>query len=211
MVAVEEIRGSTVILKNGGLRQIVMVGGVNFSLKSQEEQGLLMRSYQDFLNGIDFPMQILIHSRKINIQRYIDDLEARAKSEISPLLQNQIVEYREFVRTFVQDNAIMEKSFFIVVSWYPANVSQSAKGLLSFLPFGKKEDKNKAGAKASDKTPEKDITQDLQAIGQRVSQVLEGLATIGLDAVILGEEQLTELFYNLYNPETVERQDVKTK
>ncbi|MEK7608373.1 MAG: hypothetical protein AAB495_02245, partial [Patescibacteria group bacterium] len=109
LVEIADIRNNTVILKDGTLRKVLIVGGVNFSLKSQQEQDLITGAYQNFLNSLDFPFQTIIHSRKINIQKYLDDLEKRRVEEPSPLLQNQIAEYREFVHQFIQENAIMEK------------------------------------------------------------------------------------------------------
>src|SRR5580693_2685029 len=92
LVDIEEIRGNIVILKVGSLKQIVMVGGVNFALKSELEQNIITQGYQNFLNGIDFPLQIVIHSRKVNIDIYIQGLLARKDLEESPLLKNQIDE-----------------------------------------------------------------------------------------------------------------------
>src|SRR5579863_7268960 len=101
LVDIEEIRGDVVIVKDGSLKQIVMVGGVNFALKSENEQNIITQGYQNFLNAIDFSMQIVIHSRKVNIDKYIEGLLARKAVETSPLLQNQIDEYAEFVKGFV--------------------------------------------------------------------------------------------------------------
>ena len=111
LVSVDEIREDVVLLKDGSLRQVVMVGGVNFALKSDTEQNLITSAYQNFLNGIDFPLQIVVHSRKVNIEKYLDGLARYSAEEVSPLLQNQAEEYREFIRGFVQKNAIMEKTF----------------------------------------------------------------------------------------------------
>jgi type IV secretory pathway VirB4 component len=205
LVDLEAVRENTVVLKSGGLRQVLMVSGVNFSLKSEEEQNLITSAYQNFLNSIDFPIQVLIHSRKINIQRYLDDLERRKQEEPAALLQNQIGEYREFIRQFVEENAIMEKTFMAVVPWQP--VSLTAKGgILDSIPFfGKK------GAEAEKKQAaegEADFQQNLVQLSQRTNQVVEGLSAIGLESVLLNDEQLIELFYNFYNPETVEKENL---
>lgn len=202
LVDIKDIRENTVIMEDGSLRQVIMIGGINFSLKSEEEQNMLTIAYQNFLNSVDFPVQIIIHSRKINIQKYLDDLEKRRGEEQSPLLQNQIAEYREFIRQFVEQNAIMEKTFLFVVSWYPSVVPSSG-GLLSFLPFGKKKDDAAAVAAASE-----DFRQNAAQMGQRVSQILDGLTPMGLECAILTTEELQELFYNFYNPGAVERDSV---
>lgn len=207
LVEIENIQNNTVILKDGSLRKILMVGGVNFSLKSQQEQDLITGAYQNFLNSLDFSLHILIHSRKINIQKYLDDLEKRRTEEASPLLQNQIAEYREFVRQFVQENAIMEKTFLVVVPWYPLRITGPSKNTFSFLPFFKKKDAA-AQKTQEDKDRLADITQSISQLDQRVDRTVEGLFSIGLEAVVLNDEQLVELFYNFYNPGTIERQNI---
>jgi len=122
LVDIKEIKQSTVLVNDGSFRQIIMVGGVNFSLKSETEQNIITQAYQTFLNSIDFPLQILIHSRKVNIEKYIETLSARKEIEQSPILQNQIDEYSKFVQGFVEKNAIMEKVFLVVVSFYTVSV-----------------------------------------------------------------------------------------
>jgi type IV secretory pathway VirB4 component len=204
LVEIEEVHDSTILLKDGGYRQILMVGGINFSLKSEEEQEQLTVAYQNFLNSIDFPIQILIHSRKLNIDHYLTELEGRARSEPSPLLQNQIAEYREFIRQFVSENAIMEKSFLLVVSWYPAGLAVAGGGIMSSLPFfGKKKDETKEKMQRDE-----EFKKNLQQMGQRTNQVLQGLTTVGLEAILLNDEQLIELMYNFYNPGTIERESI---
>src|SRR5271170_3114946 len=143
LVDIDEIRGNVIVMKDTSLKQIVMVGGVNFALKSELEQNIITQGYQNFLNGIDFPLQIVVHSRKVNIDSYIQGLVARKDYEESPLLKSQIDEYAEFIKGFVQKNAIMEKNFLVVVPFYPASSmgvgGVNKKSVMGFLPFfGKK-------------------------------------------------------------------------
>lgn len=210
LVTIKDIRRDALILKNGSLCQVLMVGGVNFSLKSEQEQNLLTVSYQNFLNSIDFSMQILVHSRKINIDHYLEDLGKRLAEEQSPLLQSQISEYREFIRQFVSENAIMEKMFLVIVPWHPVALQKPAAGGGFSLPFfGKKTDAaaaEKAKQENEDQKEEKMLDENLPQLGQRVNQVVRGLSQLGLDAVALKNEELVELFFNFYNPESVERE-----
>lgn len=205
LVDIKEIKQSTVTVKDGSLRQVIMVGGVNFSLKSETEQNIITQGYQTFLNSIDFPLQILIHSRKVNIEKYIATLMQRKDAEQSPILQNQIDEYSKFVEGFVEKNAIMEKVFLVVVSYYPQSALPSAKsvsGALSF--FGKKKVDPAAAAQRTEEEG-KLFGENLAQLTQRTSQVTSGLLNIGLEATVLNDEQLVELFYNFYNPQTIER------
>lgn len=212
LVDIKEIKEKTVIVKDGSFRQLVMVGGVNFSLKSDSEQTIITQAYQTFLNSIDFPLQIVIHSRKVNIDRYIQTLLVRKEAESSPILQNQIDEYAEFIKGFVQKNAIMEKIFLVVVSFYPVvgeGSIKSASSAFSSLPFFGKKKTTATEQQAKNKEDEdKTFKEHLEQLNQRTAQVTSGLLSIGLEATVLGDEQLVELFYNFYNPQTIEQKNV---
>ncbi len=205
LVDIQEIHDGTVVMKNGSLRQIIMVGGLNFALKSEMEQNIITQAYQNFLNGVDFPLQIIIHSRKVNIEKYLAGLSQYSDREPSKLLQNQAEEYREFIRGFVQKNAIMEKIFLVVVPFSPISLP-TQESVRKFIPFGKKSS-TMAEAKAKEDT-KLHFAENLAQLKQRVNQVAEGLYSIGLEAAVLNDEQLVELFYNFYNPETIERENI---
>jgi type IV secretory pathway VirB4 component len=210
LVDIKEVKQNTVVVKDGSLRQVIMVGGVNFSLKSDTEQEIITQGYQTFLNSIDFPLQILVHSRKVNIDKYIANLRARKEQEQSPILQNQIEEYSKFIEGFVEKNAIMEKVFIVVVSYYPVSILPSAaKKVTSGLPFfggGKKKPSAEMTTERAEEA-EKMFGENLAQLNQRTSQIMNGLMNIGLEAAVLDDEQLVELYYNFYNPQTVERKE----
>jgi type IV secretory pathway VirB4 component len=211
LVAIKDIRQSTVILTGGAMRQIIMVGGLNFSLKSEEEQNIITQAYQNFLNSVNFPIQIIVHSRKINIEHYLANLEKFKLGETVGLLQDQISEYQEFVRGFIKDNPIMAKTFFVVVPYVPVSLPtvQSSSSFLSSLPFlGQKKGGAQEAAAEKTQTEEAAFGEALQQLKQRVSEVVQGLSSVGLEAILLNDEQLVELYYNFYNPETTERQKI---
>lgn len=201
LVEIKEIKGNVVFLKNGGLRQVIMVNGINFALKSDDEQNVILHSYQNFLNSLDFQLQIIVRSRKVSIGKYIEKLEEYRRKEISPLLQNQNDEYREFIKKFVEKNAIMEKVFLVVVPYAPTMIS--AKTSMNSLPFFKKTKEVEAQAQKEEIA---NYEESVQQLKQRSDQVIEGLSAIGLDTVLLEEEALIELFYNFYNPESAEKE-----
>ncbi|MBI3638661.1 hypothetical protein HY227_02895 [Candidatus Wolfebacteria bacterium] len=202
-VDIENIENGVVFLKSGGMRRVLMVSGINFDLKSEEEQGVIIFAYQSFLNTLDFPLQMVVHSRKINIESYLDKLTDRQEKESNEFLKNQVSEYVEFIKSFVSMNAVMTKNFFVVVPYDPANIAASGKNFLNILGFGKK--------KSPEQTAEEKETleQKFSQLDQRTDQIINGLNQIGLRAVALNDEELTELFYNLYNPETTEKKKLK--
>jgi len=210
IIEIEGIENGTVVLKNGGLRKILMVSGVNFDLKSEEEQGIITFGYQNFLNSLNFSVQIFIHSRKLNIEDYLTRLEERGNQETNELLKNQISEYREFIRSFVSENAIMEKTFFVIVPFDPISLPSISEGVTKKL-FGLLSGRKPSPEEAT-KTQEEKLKQRAKNVGQlelRVNQVISGLNLIGLQTAPLDNEQTIELFYNLYNPEEIEKKTLE--
>ncbi len=200
-VELKEVRDGVIFLKNGALRQLLMVSGINFDLKSEQEQDLMTYGYQNLLNALDFSIQIFIHSRRLNIESYLLKLQERHTQETNELLKTQIAEYLEFIKSFVANNAIMDKTFFVIVPYDPVYLPKAAKGILSFI--------KKEKPAASQAVQSENIQQNLQQLNQRVDQVIVGLQQIGLRAVPLGTEETTELIYNLYNPQLIEKGELK--
>ena len=200
-VDIESVKNGVLILKSGVLRKILMVSGINFDLKSEDEQGIIIGAFQNFLNTLEFSIQFLVHSRKMNISNYLEKLKKRESQEENELLKNQIAEYIEFVRSFVESNAVMAKTFFVIVPYDSIQITKAGANIISSLKFW---DRNK-------KTEIKDegLEQKMTQISQRTEQVINGLNQIGLRAVALNDEELTELFYNLYNPSDIEKREIK--
>ncbi|MFA6494776.1 MAG: hypothetical protein WC246_00185 [Candidatus Paceibacterota bacterium] len=196
-VDVKQIKNGVVSLKSGGLRAVVMVAGINFDLKSQEEQDIITSSYQNFLNGLDFSLQTIVHSRKLNIDAYLARMEEIRVAETSQLLKTQTAEYIEYIGGLVKNNEIMTKTFFTIIPYDSGGLKEVRRSITDFIPFMKKK-----GNKTEEQESFEEQTVQLQ---QRVDQVIAGLSQIGLRAVVLNDGELTELYYNLYNPETIEK------
>jgi len=204
-IRIKNVEEDVLILKNGSLRQIVIVSGVNLDLMSDEERNSILNLYQHFLNSLDFPLQILVHSRKFNINNYLKNIESLEKTETNELLKNQIFEYKEFIKTFVEENDIMNKMFLVVIPYNPVSLLPKG-GFLSGLNFFKKKN---AAEEAKKEAAEKESRQfNFRQLRERTDQIIEGLQSIGLRAVALNNEELLELFYNFYNPENVEKENL---
>jgi type IV secretory pathway VirB4 component len=204
-VEVREVREGVIFLKNGSLRQLLMVSGVNFDLKSETDQDLMTYAYQNLLNALDFSIQIFIHSRRLNIASYLQKLQECQNQETNGLLKTQIAEYLEFIKSFVANNAIMDKTFFVVVPYDPVVLPKAGKRLLGFIK------KRGVLTTPGNQIPqsEEDIQRHLQQLKQRVDQVMAGLQQIGVRVVPLNTEETIELIYNLYNPQLIERGDLE--
>lgn len=201
-VEVKEIRDGVVYLKNGGLRRVFMVSGVNFDLKSFEEQEVILASFQRFLNTLDFGIQFYIHSRKVNIDGYLEKIRARKNEEENELMKVQIDDYVDFVRSFVQDNPVISKTFFAVVPYDSVDVKKAAARFFSV--FGRQK---AAENQATDERMEEQ--KKILQLNQRADEVKAGLASIGLQAAALDDDVLMELFYNLYNPQFIEKRNLE--
>ncbi|MFA6340885.1 MAG: hypothetical protein WCX27_01420 [Candidatus Paceibacterota bacterium] len=199
-VPIKEIRDGLLILKDGSMRAVMMVSSVNFALKSQDEQQAIIMQFQNFLNSLDFSIQISIQSKELDIRPYISMLEGRYKNELGDLMKMQIREYIQFVKNFVSQTSIMTKTFFVVVPFSPAAIDTSGNAL------GKLVGKKNEGAKAETGHFEENRTQ----LEQRIGAISQGLVRCGLRSVQLGTEELVELFYKTFNPGDTEKPMVPT-
>ena len=192
-VAIDEIRDGIIILKNGGLRAVLMSGSRNLELESIDSQNAIISAYSDFINSFDWPLQIIIHSRKIDINPYLTALSEKLKTQENELLKIQTAEYIDFIRNFVTLTDIMIKRFYIAVPF--DSIESKTEGpiekITSLLP--KTQQKNVL-------TEEKFKEYQTQLL-QRVDHTILALAHVGIKASQLQTDELVELFYNLYNPE----------
>lgn len=200
-VPIKEVRDGVAILKDGSMRAILMTSSLNFALKSADEQRAILFQFQNFLNSLDFLIQISIQSRRLDIRPYLAMLENRQKEQTNDLMKVQIREYREFIRTFTESVNIMTKNFFIVVPYSPPtlNVGKGAAGLSKsiggIIKGGEKKDKKTVQEKNVE-TFEENQSQ----LEQRVSVVEQGITRSGIRAVRLGTEELIEVYYKIFNP-----------
>ncbi len=189
-VPVKEVRNGVIILKDDGYRGVLMVSSLNFSLKSEDEQRAIVEGFQSFLNTLDFSVEIVVHSRKMDIRPYLALLEERITAQQSELMRIQLREYIQFIRGFVETTDIMTKLFYVIVPYTPAIASQVANA----IPFpGKK--RAEAGAKGERDSFEEDRIQ----LEQRMSLVAAGLSSAGLRAALLNTEEVIELLYRSFN------------
>lgn len=195
-VPIKEIRDGVAVLKDGSMRAVLLASSVNFALKSSEEQQAIIFQFQNFLNSLNFSIQIYSQSRRLDIRPYIALLEERLKDQVGDLMKMQTREYIEFVRSFTDSTNIMTKSFFIVVPYSQALLGGNKK--ISSL-FGKKSKEDK---KLEEDSAFEEKKSQLQ---QRIEVVEQGLVRCGVRVAMLGTEELIELFYKIFNPGDVDK------
>lgn len=201
-VPIKEIRDGVVILKSGGMRAIVLATSLNFALKSSDEQSAILLQFQNFLNSLDFSIQISVQSKKLDIRPYIALLEDRYKEQTTELMKIQVREYIEFIKTFVESTNIMSKSFFVVVPYDPPILNSSKNPVANFLP-GK--GRSSGAGMPANATPDQQFQEYRSQLEQRVAVVEQGLVRCGIRAAELGTEEVVELYYKLFNPGETEK------
>jgi type IV secretory pathway VirB4 component len=197
---IAEIKEGTVVMKDGSLRAILVVSSVNFSLKSGDEQNALIAAYQNFLNGLEFSIQILMQSRKLDIHSYLDKLRAVMQQQTNELLRMQTQEYIEYVGKLIEFASIMNKTFYVVI---PLTTAAVQPGIMSkitglFSP----------SRQISGHTQE--FEKAREELSKRVNQVASSLGSMGLKTIVLSTEELVELMYNSYNLSTASPIKIKS-
>ncbi len=189
---IAEIKDGVVILKDGTLRSVLMVSSINFSLKSDDEQEALISAYVGFLNSIDFPLQIQIQSRRLQIKPYLDRLLETEKSQSNELLRIQIADYRSFVEQLVEMGQIVTKRFYVIIPYDP--MSNRKKSFWARF-------KEVIKPALTVRLKEERFKQRKGDLDSRVRQVAGGLQSVGLEIAELGTQALIELYYATYNPD----------
>ncbi|HKM40299.1 MAG: hypothetical protein ACOXZ1_03325 [Patescibacteria group bacterium] len=192
-----EIKDNTVVMRDGTLRAVLLVSSINFALKSEDEQNAIISSYVRFLNNISTPIQIVIQSRDLNIDGYIDLLRSKEREQTNQLLKIQTSEYIEYIKELVSMGKIMNKKFFVVVPYSP--FSDQRKGFFSQLSELLK-------PATILRLKEARFLKYKESLSRRVDSIFSALLSLGVDVKQLNTQELIELYYNSYNPETSRNQ-----
>lgn len=197
-----ELRDSLVIMKDGSFRAVVACQSINFDLMSEQEREGVEYSYQNFLNSLNFTVQILVRSQRVDIGPYIEKLTKMRRDNDNMLLGVLMDDYINFIDILSQEANIMDKSFFVVIPYYGSadleRAVEQTKNL--FKAFGK--NKNPGVTRINRDTYNKAIDE----LNNRVESVISGLFQIGIQSVRLNTKELSQLFYNFNNPDTAVRE-----
>jgi len=196
---IAEIKDDTVVLKDGTLRAILLVSSINFALKSEDEQNAVIDSYIRFLNNISFTLQIVIQSRELDIDNYLEYLKGKEKEQTNKLLKVQTADYIEYIKELTSLGKIMNKRFYVIIPYDP--LTDKHKGFGSSL---REALKPATIIKLKDKT----FKSYSEMLERRVDSVAGGLESMGMAAARLDTQSLIELYYRTYNPETAKNQEL---
>lgn len=196
---ISEIKDGIVVMRDGTLRAVLLVSSVNFALKSEEEQSAMIGAYANFLNNIDFVLQIVIQSRELNIENYLEYLRLQEKQQTNKLLKIQTADYIEYIQELISLGKIMNKRFYAIVPYDP--LTDKHRGFWSLF-------KEAIWPATNIKLKEKIFSRYKQLLNRRLESVIGGLESMGMSAVALDTQSLIELYYRTNNPETARNQDL---
>jgi len=184
---IDQIKEGIIVLKNKALRTVLMVSSLNFALKSEEEQKATIYQFQNFLNGLDFSLQIIIQTRKVNIIGYLDKLKKMEEKQQNKLLKQQTLEYRNFISNLVASGTILSKNFFVVIPYTLTEILEIKKTKQEVILTEEKFQRAKS------------------QLWQRTEFISLGLRRCGLQSSILNTSELIELFWSLHHLEQAEQ------
>ena len=204
---IAEVRDGIVIMNDGSYRSVVMVKSINFDLMSPQEQEAVEYSYQGFLNSLYFPIQIFLRSQRVDLQPYIDKLDKIRTEHDNMLLALLMEDYINYIDDLSQHTNIMDKKFYVTIPFYPAidtqkALSQSKNFLTGIGGLFKHQDQHVV-------INEPDLEAAKTELRNRVQAVLSGLLQAGIQGLPLDTQELIELYYDTYNPDTATRQQLK--
>lgn len=196
---ITEIKDGVVLMKDGSMRAVILGSAINFDLMSPQEQDGVEFAYQGFLNSLHFPIQILIKSQKIDLDNYIEKLQAKRTEQPNDLLGLLMEDYIANIKSLVEEVNIMDKQFYVVVPFYPPTNVKKTVSLITGLKA------------AFQPTPVITVSEDefkhyKQELSQRVALVSSGMSQIGIRAIALGTQELIDLYYGWYNPDVAANQ-----
>lgn len=200
---ISEIRDNTIVLKNGGLRAVLKVSSINFNLKSEDEQTAIIYSYQSFLNTLEFPVQVVIRSRKLDLDTYIEKLRKMAEKQTNSLLQRQTYEYVEYIQRLIEYADIMEKEFYVVIPTDPPRAQQQSFVQAFWDRMHPAETISAIVKKHQEFEGLKKV------LSQRISTTGSALENCGLKVELLKTNELIALFYQIFNPMTARNEKVE--
>jgi hypothetical protein len=193
-VEVSEIRDGVLILREGQMRAILTVSSANFALKSSQEQDIIIGSFQGVLNSLEFPIQILVQSRRLDLNPYIEKLKQLEDQQTNDLLRVKMQEYIEYIREMLQEVNIMNKDFYVIVGFEPVSLKDDLFGRFF----------RALNPTHLIKQKQEDFIRNRKMLMSRADQIASKLSGLDLRVSLLNTEQIIALMYNSYNPDTLE-------
>lgn len=203
LMPINEIRNNTIVLKNSSIRSIIEVDGINIDLMSSEDQENMLALWQSFLNNLDFSVQILIISRKANIEEYINNVEGKLQTAEEEMIRLQINDYISFIRDFTSNNQIIDKKYYLIIPYDPFVLKKGSFGGQIKDMFLNIFNLNREAFSQDVVLDDNEFQKSYQQLILRQDTVISQLQKMGLEARIVPTNEIIPLVHNIYNPDTV--------
>lgn len=203
LMPINEIRNNTIVLKNSSIRSIIEVDGINIDLMSSEDQENMLTLWQSFLNNLDFSVQILIISRKANIEEYINNVEGKLQTAEEEMIRLQINDYISFIRDFTSNNQIIDKKYYLIIPYDPFVLKKGSFGGQIKDMFLNIFNLNREAFSQDVVLDDNEFQKSYQQLILRQDTVISQLQKMGLEARIVPTNEIIPLVHNIYNPDTV--------
>ena len=194
LIQLKEIRDGVIFLKDGSLRGVVQVSAINFELRSSDEQAAILQQYASFLNSVDFPIQMIVQSRRFDISEYLAAVQAASDQLTNELLKVQAGEYIRFITELSSLSNIMAKNFYIAIPMMVTATAESKGFFAGLKDTFKKKPTMQTGIS------DEQIASFKNQLQQRADLIIGGLSGMGLKGHMLSQEELLKLFNDLYSP-----------
>ncbi len=194
---ISEVREDVVVMKDGTMRAVILVSSINFALKSEDEQIAIVQAYMSFLNGLDYPLQVVVQSRRMNIDSYLTSLRERSRETLNEALRGQINDYLSFIEELVTLGEVMQKQFFVVVPFDPT--TDKKRNFWQRLSAA-------VSPAVRIKLKDKEFKERRDDLLRRADLTLGQLTSMGLSGTVLDTQGLIELYYTVYNPDVFDKE-----
>lgn len=202
---IEDIRDNLVILKNGAVSAVLQTTAVNFDLLSEIEQDAMISAFSMLLNSITFPIQIVVRSKRLDITKYLEKVQRVERKISDPLLKKQATAYRQFVYDLIENNEVLDKKFYVVVS--TGGVVNVNKGQNPFdwilVMFGAHNKRTNVNVQEAMKKAQTDLQ-------PKIDHLMAEFNRLGVKARVLNTQELVELYFDIYNPSSIHGQRIRT-
>lgn len=190
LLPLEDIDRDVVRLRDGACRAVLETGSLGFALRSESEREAILAGYRDFLNGLRFPLQVLVRIQPTDIEAYLAGLRERSGAGTLPALSRLALDHEAFVRRLARERVLLDRRFYVVV---PADGDAQVPAALPVFLLGGTWRRRSA-------TRDQHAAVAVRQLNARCDQVVEGLTGLGLTARRLAGEELAALWLGMLSP-----------
>lgn len=162
---------------------------------------MVIQQYKRFLNGLDFPIQILVRSTYLDLTHYLGYMNDNVNIIENDVLKQHGQQYVDFLdKINLAQGLIYVKEFYIVVPYYADAVSEDEANMKK--PWWKKFLDVLESKDSAEKIVERyrGFVKNRKFLDTRCSLIKEGLRGMNIDTDRLELTDIVALLFKFYNP-----------